>query len=49
MNSRGRVLGSFSRRGRVIVIPGVKNKLAAFAVRLAPRILVRKLVKRLQG
>ena len=24
------------RRGRVIVIPGLKNKLGAFAVRLAP-------------
>jgi uncharacterized protein len=37
------------RRGRVIVIPGLKNKLGAFAVRLAPRVFVRKLVKRLQG
>jgi short-subunit dehydrogenase len=37
------------RRGRVIVIPGLKNKLGAFAVRLAPRLFVRKLVKRLQG
>jgi uncharacterized protein len=37
------------RRGKVIVIPGLKNKLTAFSVRLAPRILVRKLVKRLQG
>ena len=37
------------RRGRVIVIPGFKNKAGAFAVRLAPRLFVRKLVKRLQG
>lgn len=37
------------RRGRVIVIPGFKNKLGAFAVRLVPRVFVRKLVKRLQG
>jgi hypothetical protein len=37
------------RRGKVIVIPGLTNKLGAFAVRLVPRILVRKLVKRLQG
>lgn len=37
------------RRGRVIVIPGLKNKIGAFAVRLGPRVVVRKLVKRLQG
>ena len=37
------------RRGKVIVIPGLKNKLGAFAVRLGPRFVVRKLVKRLQG
>lgn len=37
------------RRGQVTVIPGLKNRIGAFAVRLAPRILVRKLVKRLQG
>jgi uncharacterized protein len=36
------------RRGKVIVIPGLKNKLGAFAVRLGPRSFVRKLVKRLQ-
>ena len=36
------------RRGKVIVIPGLKNKLGAFAVRLVPRSIVRKLVKRLQ-
>ena len=37
------------RRGKVLVIPGVKNKLLAFSVRLAPRSFVRKLVKRLQS
>jgi short-subunit dehydrogenase len=37
------------RRGKVIVVPGLKNKLGAFAVRFAPRSFVRKLVKRLQG
>jgi uncharacterized protein len=37
------------RRGRVIVVPGWKNKLGAFAVRLGPRFVVRRLVKRLQG
>jgi hypothetical protein len=36
------------RRGKVIVVPGLKNKLGAFAVRLAPRSMVRKLVKQLQ-
>ncbi len=37
------------RRGQVLVIPGLKNKLGAMAVRFAPRKLVRKVVKRLQG
>ena len=37
------------RRGKVIVIPGLKNKLGAFAVRLGPRFVVRKVVKWLQG
>jgi hypothetical protein len=37
------------RRGKVIVVPGLRNKLGAFAVRFAPRSLVRKLVKGLQG
>jgi len=36
------------RRGKVIVVPGFKNRLGAFAVRLGPRSTVRKLVKRLQ-
>ena len=33
----------------VIVIPGLMNKLGAFSVRFAPRVVVRKLVKILQG
>jgi short-subunit dehydrogenase len=37
------------RQGKVIVIPGFKNKLGAFLVRFSPRILVRKVTKRLQG
>ncbi len=36
------------RQGSVLVIPGSRNKLGAFAVRFAPRALVRKLVKHLQ-
>jgi uncharacterized protein len=35
------------RRGKVLVIPGLKNKLGAFSVRLGPRRFVRKLTKRL--
>jgi short-subunit dehydrogenase len=31
------------RAGRAIVIPGIKNKLGAFSVRLTPRIVVRKI------
>jgi uncharacterized protein len=37
------------RRGKVVVIPGLKNKLGAFSVRFAPRSIVRKIVKRLQA
>jgi len=37
------------RRGKVLVIPGLKNRLGAFSVRLGPRAVVRKLVKRMQG
>ncbi len=37
------------RRGKVIVIPGLKNRIGAFSVRLGPRALVRKVVKSLQG
>ena len=33
------------RRGKVIVLPGVQSKLRVFAVRLAPRALVRKIAK----
>jgi len=36
------------RQGRAIVIPGLKNRLLAFSIRLTPRFLVRKIVKRLQ-
>jgi short-subunit dehydrogenase len=37
------------RNGKVVVIPGVKNKLGTFSVRLSPRFIVRKITKRLQG
>ena len=37
------------RRDNVIVIPGLKNRLGALAVRFAPRSFVRKLTKRLQS
>ena len=37
------------RRGKVLVIPGFKNKFGAFAVRLGPRLVVRKTVKWLQS
>jgi short-subunit dehydrogenase len=37
------------RRGKAIVIPGLKNKLGAFGVRLGPHWLVRKIVKRLNA
>jgi hypothetical protein len=33
------------RRGKVIVVPGLGNKLMAFSVRTGPRFLVRKIVK----
>jgi hypothetical protein len=36
------------RRGRSLVIPGLRNKLGTVAVRFTPRLLVRKVVKRLQ-
>lgn len=36
------------RRGKVLVVPGLLNKLGTLAVRLVPRPLVRKVVKRLQ-
>ncbi|MFT5300126.1 MAG: short-subunit dehydrogenase [Mariniblastus sp.] len=37
------------KANKAIVIPGFKNKLTAFANRLAPRFVVRKIVKRLQS
>ena len=37
------------RQGRVLVIPGLRNKVLAFAVRLAPRAWVRRIVKRLNA
>jgi uncharacterized protein len=37
------------RRGQVIVIPGLGNRLLAFSGRFAPRIVVRKIVKWLQS
>lgn len=36
------------RRGRITVIPGLRNRLLAFAVRFAPRRLVPEVVRRLQ-
>jgi uncharacterized protein len=33
------------RAGKVIVLPGIRNKLVAFSVRLGPRAVVRKIVK----
>jgi uncharacterized protein len=37
------------RGGKVLVVPGVRNKLGVFSVRLGPRSVVRKIVKRLQS
>jgi short-subunit dehydrogenase len=37
------------RQGRVIVIPGLKNRLLAFSVRLAPRSFARAIAKRLNA
>ncbi|PRY09876.1 hypothetical protein CLV24_11781 [Pontibacter ummariensis] len=34
--------------GEVVVIPGIQNKFTAFSARLAPRSLMRKMVKRIQ-
>ncbi len=36
------------RRGRLLVIPGLMNKVGTIAVRFTPRTLVRKVTKRLQ-
>ena len=35
------------RAGKVIVVPGLRNKLVAFSVRLGPRAIVRKIAKQL--
>ena len=35
------------RSGKILVIPGVRNRLTAFSIRFAPRSLVRKVAKRL--
>lgn len=37
------------RQGRFVAIAGLKNRLAAFSVRLAPRVFVRKIAWRLNG
>jgi short-subunit dehydrogenase len=37
------------RRGKLLVIPGMMNKLGAFAGRFLPRTLLRKITKRLQA
>jgi short-subunit dehydrogenase len=35
------------RAGRLVAIPGWRNRLLAFSVRLAPRVMVRKIIKSL--
>ena len=37
------------RRGRLLVVPGLKNKLGASSVRFVPRAAARKVAKWLQG
>jgi short-subunit dehydrogenase len=37
------------RKGRVLVIPGLGNRLLAFSTRLAPRWLIRRVIRKLQG
>jgi len=37
------------RRGRVVVVAGLRNKALGFSVRLTPRVLVRKVAKRLNA
>jgi short-subunit dehydrogenase len=37
------------RRKKVVCVPGLKNWLVAFSVRLTPRMLVRKIAKRLNS
>ncbi|MDX8406300.1 MAG: SDR family NAD(P)-dependent oxidoreductase, partial [Mariprofundus sp.] len=37
------------QQGRAVAVPGLKNRLLAISTRLGPRMLVRKIVKRLQS
>ena len=37
------------RAGKTLIVPGLQNKFAAFAIRFLPRAVVRKLVKHLQS
>ncbi|HSC34628.1 MAG TPA: SDR family NAD(P)-dependent oxidoreductase, partial [Thermodesulfobacteriota bacterium] len=37
------------RKGKVIVIPGIKQKLIPFLLRFTPRFLARKIAKTLNG
>lgn len=37
------------RKGKVVVVPGLKNRLLAFSTRFTPRWLLRRLIRRLQG
>lgn len=37
------------KRGQVIVVPGIRNKLLSFSVRLSPRFAVRKIVRALNA
>ncbi|HKQ33206.1 MAG TPA: hypothetical protein VJV40_08375, partial [Thermodesulfobacteriota bacterium] len=37
------------RKGKVIVLPGIKQKLIPFMLRFTPRFLVRKIAKSLQS
>ena len=37
------------RSGRVVAITGVRNKVPALAVRFVPRVIVRKITKRLNA
>ena len=37
------------RKGKILVVPGLVNKLTTFSVRLTPRFIVRKIAKTLQA
>ncbi len=37
------------RRGKVLVVPGLRNRLPAFSTRFTPRWLLRRLVRTLQS